>query len=423
MIRAWTIARRGALVVAFAIALFALSGCGLLGGSIDDFLENPGPAREPSGSGVSSIDGAQLYKRAAPSVVTVIVDYDGDGSAEGLGSGFAVAPHTIVTNVHVIGDLWSHREADDVFIQTRDGNRYPAAIVGTDSHADIAVLSVDYSEPDVASEANDALYQPPESDEEKSMAALDPDPGIDTPRLRPLKFGDSEALAVGDPVAAIGAPLGLADSLATGLVTGIDRTIPGLAGFQIVGAIQTDAAITLGNSGGPLLNADGEVVGVNDQIATVGGGGEGLAFAIPSSVVERSVREIERDGKVEYAYLGARTRPVPATLRDALGLPDKPGVLVFSVREDSPAARAGLRGSKERVNLAGSEWPEDGDYISAINGRPLRQNEKLTTALARFEPGDRVRLEVDRCCFDSDQGYRPLAVNVTLGERPLLWDE
>ncbi len=400
-------------IATLLVATVALGGCAL-GGSIDDFIENPGPRRErPAPSG--KLDARDLYRSTARSVVTVIVDLDGDGLAEGLGSGFAVDRTTIVTNVHVIGNLFNHKKAEDVYVQTRDGSRYPALIVGTDSHADVAVLSVDYRDERVVEEASDVLWDA----QLKSDEQFD----ITTPRLRPLKFGDSQALAVGDAVAAVGAPLGIADSLAVGYVTGVDRTIRGLAGFSIPGAIQTDAAITLGNSGGPLLNAEGEVVGINDQIATVGGGGEGLAFAIPSEVIERSLRELKRDGKVDYPYLGARTRPVPTTLRSSLGLSEAPGVMVLSTRDGSPAKAAGLRDGDDQVALGGSEWPQDADYITAIGNRPLRENERLTTALARYRPGQRVRLTIERCCSGSDRGYRPTPVTVTLGERPLLWDE
>ncbi len=395
------------------LAALLLSGCTLPGGSVDDFLDNPGPAHGPNAS-AATVDAARIYRNTAHSVVTVIVDYDGDGSADGLGSGFAVDPTTIITNVHVIGDLMQHKRADDVFVQLRDGNRYPAAIVGTDSHADVAVLSVDYADRAVADEAADALadHSPPKDRKQ----------GLEPPRLRPLAFGSTSDLAVGDQVAAVGAPLGEPDSLAIGYITGLGRTIPGLAGFNIVGAIQTDAAITLGNSGGPMLSAAGEVIGINNQIATVGGGGEGLAFAIPAEVVENSLREIKRSGHVKYAYLGARTRPVPATLRRGLGLPADAGVVVFSVRDNSPAARAGLRGSDKSMSLAGSEWPEEGDYIVAVDGRPLRQNEKLTSVLARYRPGDSVRLRVWREVHPGS-GTAFTSINVTLGKRPLLWGE
>jgi S1-C subfamily serine protease len=398
-------------LVALAGALLgatALSGCAL-GGSIDDFIENPGPpVQRPAGD--DKVDGGRIFKDTASSVVTVIVDYDGDGLAEGLGTGFAVGPKTIVTNVHVIGDLFHRRKADDVFVQTRDGSRYPAFIKGTDSHADVAVLSVDYEDLKVAKEFEDAL------------GLEQTDSGVEAPRLKPLKFGASRALAVGDQVVAIGASLGITDSMAVGYVTGLDRRLRGLAGFTIPGAIQTDAAITLGNSGGPLLNTRGEVVGINDQIATVGGGGEGLGFAIPSDVVENSLNKIEQVGKVEYPYLGARTRPVPRTLTSALDLPMEPGVLVFSTRDDSPARAAGLRGSEEMVQLGGSEWPEGADFITAVDGRALRPNETMTTALARFEPGDRITLTVQR----KEPGYsdsKPVEIPVTLAKRPLLWDE
>lgn len=371
------------LAAALAATLLVLGAQGCTLGGVDDLIDNPGPRGAepiPASSG-KPINAARVYGRNAPSVATVIVDYDGDGSGDGLGTGFAIDTDTLVTNVHVIGDLISHREAAEVFVQLRDGNRYRAKIVGTDSHADIALLRLGGGEP---------------------------------PALKAVRFGSSRAVQVGDQVAAIGAPLGATQSLAVGFVTGVDRTIPGLAGFSITGAIQTDAAITLGNSGGPLFNARGRVIGVNDQIATVGGGGEGLAFAVPAEVVRRSIRELRRDGKVEYAYLGARTRPVPPTVALRLGLPERPGVVVFGVRGNGPAKRAGLRGSDAVTHIAGSEWPRGGDFITAVNGRALRANEKLTPVLDRYRPGDTVRLTVFR-----DGGEK--TIRVRLGSRPLIW--
>ncbi|MBJ7347938.1 MAG: PDZ domain-containing protein, partial [Thermoleophilaceae bacterium] len=180
------------------------------------------------------------------------------------------------------------------------------------------------------------------------------------------------------------------------------------------GAIQTDAAITLGNSGGPLLNARGDVIGINDQIMSIGGGGEGLGFAVPAETIARSVREISKYGKVRYAYLGVRTSTVYPQLAHFLGLPDRPGVLVQSVRDGSPAKLAGLRGSNAEDFFGGSAVATGGDFIVSVDGKSLRPNEKLTPVLAKYRPGDKVHLGVVR---DGEK----ITVDVTLAQRPLIW--
>lgn len=364
-----------------------LAGCTVPQGTLDDFIQGPGTSgvEPPRRATATSLNSSSVYRRTSPSVVTVITDINGDGEAEGLGTGFAVGADRIATNVHVIADLDFQREAERVWVQLRNGERFPMQIVGTDSHADVALLRFATSN------------------------------GKHSPvRLRPLRFGTTEKLAVGEPVAAIGAPLGETNSMSVGQVSGIERTIAGLAGFNITGAIQTDAAITLGNSGGPLLNARGEVIGINDQIMSIGGGGEGLGFAVPAETIARSVREISKYGKVRYAYLGVRSSTVYPQLARFLGLPNRPGVLVQSIRDGSPAKRAGLRGSNGEDSFGGSTVATGGDFIVSVNGRPLRPNEKLTPVLDKYRPGETIHLGIVR---DGEN----ITVDVRLTQRPLIW--
>ena len=165
------------------------------------------------------------------------------------------------------------RKAQEVYVAFADGNQVPARIVGYDPNADVALLKLD-------------------------PAGL---------RLRPLKLGTARDLRVGSPVAAIGSPFGEPQSLSIGVVSATDRTIQSLTGFDVAGAIQTDAAINRGNSGGPLVNAAGEVLGINSQIQTSSGGGEGVGYAVPVDTVRRTLDALRADGKVDYAYLGVST--------------------------------------------------------------------------------------------------------------------
>ncbi|MBJ7347937.1 MAG: trypsin-like peptidase domain-containing protein, partial [Thermoleophilaceae bacterium] len=219
------LATRFGVGIGVLAASSALAGCSVPSGTLDDFIQGPGAAgvEAPRRASATQLNSSSVYRRSSPSVVTVITDIDGDGEAEGLGSGFAVGTNRIATNVHVIADLDFHREAERVWVQLRNGERFQMQIVGTDSHADVALLRF---------AGSNNKHGPV--------------------RLRPLKLTKTNKLAVGEPVAAIGAPLGETNSMSVGQVSGIERTIEGLAGFNITGAIQTDAAITLGNSGGPL---------------------------------------------------------------------------------------------------------------------------------------------------------------------------
>jgi S1-C subfamily serine protease len=257
-------------------------------------------------------------------------------------------------------------------VQLAGGERLATRIVGTDAHADIAVLRV-----------------------------LDPLPlGV-----RPLRLAADRGVAVGDPVVAIGTPLGESQSLSAGTISGLGRSLPGLAGFRIDGAIQTDAAITLG-----------DVVGVNVQIKSVGGGGEGLGFAIPAATVQRSVRQQLAHGRARYAYLGVRSRPVYPALADFLDLPVGSGVLVTAVRDRSPADHAGLRAGDRDVTFRGSRLRAGGDLIVATDGRPLGPGDRLAERLVERRPGARVRLTLYRA-------GRRQTLDVVLGDRPLLWSE
>ena len=384
-----------ALAATLAIAL-AASGCSLRDDDEDAEVvtttvpaEASGPVsvertkvRVVEGLGRDGgFDAAEIYRRLSPGVVTVIGDPGAEEEAAGgLGSGFVLDGRGYVaTNAHVIrGRGPKFERARQVYVSFADGNRVPAEIVGDDPNADVALLRID-------------------------------------PRgltLTPLRLGSSSGLRVGAPVAAIGSPFGQDQSLSVGVISATGRDIDSLTDFKIGGAIQTDAAINHGNSGGPLLNGRGEVIGINAQIETTGGGGEGVGFAIPVDTVKRSLAQLREQGRVDYAYLGVSTQELYPQLADRLGVPSEDGALVVTVEEGGPADDAGLDTGGRRVDFAGQEGiPAGGDVIVGIEGRPVRDSSDLTNFIALRDPGERVDLEVLR-------GRDRRTVTVTLGQRP-----
>jgi S1-C subfamily serine protease len=368
------------------LALGLLAGCGGGIGSDDD----GGPttattvARAPQRVVVqTSADGfnpAQVYEEAAPGVVTVRSIFEA-GAAEG--SGFVLdADGRIVTNAHVVTEDptapgGERQKAKAVYVEFPDRNVVSAKIVGFDPFADVALIEV---EPD----------------------------GLD---LRPLALGDDSDLVVGQPVAAIGSPFGEQHSLSVGIISATDRSVDSLTEFQIEGAIQTDAAINPGNSGGPLLNGQAEVVGINQQIQTETGSHDGVGFAIPTSVIKRSVAQLEGGGKVEYAYIGVSTQALYPQLADELDLSVDYGGLIAEVVPGGPADEGGLEGGDDKIRFQGFPVTTGGDVILSVDGHKVLRPEDLARSISAFQPGDRVTLEV---LHDGD----PEEVEVTLGKRP-----
>jgi S1-C subfamily serine protease len=316
-------------------------------------------------------------------VVTIISIFGGgtalleDGGEGGQGSGFVLDDQGYVaTNAHVVTTEGGGR-AEQVFVEFSDGNRVPAEIVGADPNADVALLKVD---PDELS-------------------------------LTPLELGASESIRVGEPVAAIGSPFGERQSLTIGVVSAIDRNIQSLTRFSIGNAIQTDAAINPGNSGGPLLDGRGRVIGINAQIKSQSGGGEGVGFAIPVDAVQRSLRELRADGRVSYGYLGVTTVTVWPQLAERLDLEEGAGALVQEVEADSPADDAGLRAGREQISFQGNDLVAGGDLVLAVDGRELTRENDLADVISSRSSGDAVELAVLR-----DGKRRTLEVE--LGRRP-----
>jgi S1-C subfamily serine protease len=305
---------------------------------------------------------ADVYQAARESVVEITVTSSGEssfppgpGGQRAQGSGFVYDDEgNIVTNHHVVDG------AESVSVLFANGDTYDAEVVGTDPSTDLAVIRVD------------------------APAEL----------LQPLDLADSSQLVVGETVVAIGSPFGLEGSVTAGIVSALHRQIEALNGFTINDAIQTDAAINHGNSGGPLLDLDGSVVGVNAQIRSESGGNDGVGFAIPSDTVGSVVEELLEDGSVEHAYLGVGLAEIPSSVAEELGV--SPGVAVTEVREASPAAEAGLRAATGSQTVDGQEYPTDGDVITALDGESVETSAELQTAIAAREPGDTVTLTVER---------------------------
>jgi S1-C subfamily serine protease len=372
-----------------AVLAAALPGCSV--GGDDEGEAAQGPA-EVSTTRVKVVEGigrsggfdpADIYARLSPGVVTVLSIFeDGDQLGEpgsgGQGSGFVLdGDGYVATNAHVVTGEDTSERAEDVYVEFSDGNRVPARVVGVDLNADVALLKV----------------------EPRGLS------------LTPLRLGSSAEITVGEPVAAIGSPFGERQSLSVGVISAIDRNIASLTRFGIGDAIQTDAAINPGNSGGPLLDARGEVLGINAQIKTESGGGEGVGFAIPVDAVRRSLRELRATGRVDYAYLGVTTLALWPQLARRIELGRPGGALVQRVDGDSPADEAGLEAGQERTTFQGQpDVVLGGDLILSVDGKPLTRRRDLTDAISAYGAGDSVTLAVVR------DGKRR-SVRVELGRR------
>jgi S1-C subfamily serine protease len=336
-------------------------------------------------SSFADLDDAQsiqeIYENAGPGVVQVtstsVVTRDpvfGDQRARSLGSGFVMdtAGH-IITNYHVVED------AERVEVNFSGDDRVRARIVGTDPSTDIAVLEID----------------------------------AQARALTPLLLGSSDAVRVGDSVVAIGNPFGLERTVTAGIVSALQREITAPNGFTIDKAIQTDAPINQGNSGGPLLNSRGRVIGVNSQIPSESGGGNvGIGFAVPIDTVKEVVSQIIQHGKVEHAWMGVELQAVDSNLSDAYSLPVERGVLVVDVRPGSPADRAGLRGGNQQVVVDGVSYVLGGDIVTRADGDRVVSPDDLRKLVRSGDPGDVVTLEIHR-------GDSKRTVEVTLGRQPV----
>ena len=387
----------GLVACAVLGAGLALGGAALFGGigtSTTTIREVVPVASEPTPAVASSSRHAltvnQIYRRAAPGVVQVTatqvvntpsVDpffgtpFPQTQQAKALGSGFVIdkAGH-IVTNYHVV------EGARAVEVSFSNNESLKARIVGVDPSTDIAVLKVD----------------------------------AHSRALTPLPLGNSDLVRVGDSVVAIGNPFGYDRTVTTGIVSALQRVIQAPNDYSIDHVIQTDAALNKGNSGGPLLDARGDVIGVNSQIqtgSTASQGNVGVGFAVPINTVKNVAAQIIRSGKAEHAFLGISAQPVTSSAAALFKLPMKYGLLVETVQPGSAAAKAGLRPGKQQAMVAGVSYPLGGDLIASVEGAPVSSIDQLRDAIADKKPGDKVKLGVYR-------GDKHLTITVKLGRQP-----
>jgi putative serine protease PepD len=317
----------------------------------------------------------QIYKNTYKGVVEITVTAPqmtptGNQEATAQGSGFVIdSDGHIVTNDHVV------EKAQSVSVRFWDGSTYKASVVGTDPSTDLGVIKVD----------------------------------APSSVLHPLSIGDSNQLQVGDGVVAIGSPFGLEETVTSGIVSALHRQMQAPNNFTINDSIQTDAAINHGNSGGPLLNSSGEVIGVNSQIAGQTGANVGIGFAIPSSTVKSIADTLISSGQVEHAYLGVSVQEIPSTVADQLNAVG--GVEITKVVSGTPAEKGNLIGATGQKTVEGQAYPTGGDVITAIDGHKVTTAEGVQQAIDAHHPGDSVSITYWR------KGETK-TVSITLATRP-----
>ena len=376
----------------------ALGGAALfgkLGGTTTTTVVQPEVAAASpttqAAAATSTLSINEIYRRSAPGVVQITSTSSSSSvktgtdpffgtpfsspSQQALGSGFVLdkAGH-IVTNYHVV------QGATKIEVSFSDQTSHSATIVGSDPSTDLAVLKVD----------------------------------APVRALTPLPLGNSDLAQVGDQVVAIGNPFGLDRTATAGIISAIQRRITAPNGFSIDHALQTDAPINHGNSGGPLLDAHGDVVGVNSQIETGGNateGNVGIGFAVPANTVKNVVAQILANGKVAHAYLGVTVQDLDTNLVRLFHLPVSAGVLVQVVQSGSGAAKARIKGGARQTTVAGESYRMGGDLIVAAGGKPITSTGALRDLIAGYKPSDKLSLTLYR-------GTKKITVAVTLGRQP-----
>ncbi len=319
----------------------------------------------------------RVYREASPAVANILTkatEYDffmDPVPVEGAGSGFVIdARGYILTNYHVV------EGAQSIEVVLGDQSRFPAKFVGADQRNDVALLKIE-----------------PKG---KHLAAL--------------SLGDSGSLQVGQKVLAIGNPFGFQSTLTTGVVSALGRTVQTSQTTFIDEAIQTDAAINRGNSGGPLINTHGEVIGINSAIYTPSGTTAGIGFAIPINTAKNIANDLMTDGRVHRAFLGVETLPISGWLSEALDLPVKDGLLVERATKGGPAAAAGIQGGNRVAEAGMRRIAIGGDVIVAIDSQKVASQLDVNLALNHKRPGDNINVTVYR-------GGKKMDIPVKLGER------
>lgn len=319
-----------------------------------------------------------IYLRVGPGVVnitSVVIQRDfffNPIPREGAGSGSIIDKEGhILTNHHVI------RDSTKLEVTLSDGSKWPAKFVGSDPDNDLAVIQI---------------TAPQE-------------------KLTVIPLGDSSKLKVGQKVLAIGNPFGLGQTLTTGIISSLGRTIRSEAGVLIQDIIQTDAAINPGNSGGPLLDSSGKIIGINSAIISPTGASVGIGFAVPVNTAKRIVPEVIKKGYVAYPWIGATVFPLIPEFAKYLGLKVERGAMIIEVVKGGPADRAGLRGGKRLVQVGNSVIPVGGDIVVEMDEKKVMSSDELIRMIRDRQPGDRIELKVLR-------DGKPMGIKVTLGEKP-----
>jgi len=321
----------------------------------------------------------EVYRRVSPGVVnitSVVVTRDfflNPVPQEGAGSGAIVDPRGyILTNNHVIKD------AQRLEVTLSNGAKKPAKLVGADPDSDLAVIKIEASGAEITT----------------------------------IPMGDSSELRVGQKVLAIGNPFGLGETLTTGIISSLGRSIRSESGVQIEDMIQTDATINPGNSGGPLLNSDGKIIGINAAIISPTGASVGIGFAIPINTAKRILPDLIARGYVSYSWIGASVYPLIPGMVKLLNLEVDQGAMVVEVVRGGPADRAGIKGADRSVQVGNYVLPAGGDVVVGFDGKDVKSSDHLIRLIREHKPGDVVDLKVLR------EGSF-LNVEVKLGERPV----
>jgi S1-C subfamily serine protease len=342
-----------------------------------------------STTGGGALTPEQIYSNLSGGVVKLLAQFNNAGtdlfgqpqSGEALGTGFVVDKEGyILTNAHVV-DENGQRASSVTVVFNKGGTEttsVPGQIVGVDIGSDIAVIKVDPGKVD---------------------------------NLNPLPMGNSDQVQVGESVVAIGNPLGYNFSITSGIVSATGRAMQAANGQTIPNVIQTDAAINQGNSGGPLIDSSGKVIGINERIVSQSGGNEGLGFAIPINTAARSLQQLKATGKVQSAWMGVKMATITPDIASTFNMKTQGGALVQTVTPGSPAAKAGLQGGDKQVTVQGEQLTVGGDVIVKADNTTIKSADELIAYLGTKKPGDTVTLTVERNGQTQD-------VKVTLAEWP-----
>ncbi|HRV59349.1 MAG: trypsin-like peptidase domain-containing protein [Solirubrobacterales bacterium] len=372
--------RLTALLLIALLGVFALSGCGSDSGSDQD--QGSGSNQDTQKIATSDADPvvvdsngsefnpSKVYSETIDGVVSirsVFGDVKNSPATAAIagGAGFVLSKDgEIVTNAHVISDGSgdNRKPADNVYVEFTSGDILDAEIVGFDPFADVGLLKVSTDEVD----------------------------------MKPLVLADSDKVVVGQPIAVIGSPFGEDQTLTTGVVSQTGRSVMSLTDFQIEGAIQTDASINPGNSGGPMLDGDGHVIGISQQMKSGSGSSDGVGFGVPANSIRHSVEMLRDGGEPEYAYIGVSTQPLYPQLAEKLGIDADQGAIVAEVVKGGPADDAGIKGSDRELIFQGATYDVGGDVIVAVNDVPIEHAEDLGRMVGALKPGDTATLELIR---------------------------